>query len=127
MFVFVFNKQIYLQIVLYNEKRELSRCLTCFSGSRWPGRCATHRHKKGLGKSDIASVREGSDDKSLCTSEELVLIFKADVGDVDDTFVCVLVEVEANLLEPLKVRRSSNMHTALVQVIKEKYLLIYGI
>ena len=58
-------------------------------------------------------VRQGCDDQPVGASQELVLVDEGHVGDVDGHAVGVLVEVEAALLQPLKVRGALDVQPAL--------------
>lgn len=58
-------------------------------------------------------VSQRCDDQPFSAAQELVLIDEADVRDVDDHLVRVLVEVETTLLQPLKVIGAFDVESAL--------------
>ncbi len=58
-------------------------------------------------------VSQRGNDKPFSTAQELILVDKAHVCDVDDHLVRVLVEVETTLLQPLKVVRTFDVESAL--------------
>ena len=60
-------------------------------------------------------VSEWSDDQPVCTPYRLIHVGEVHVGDGDDAGVCVLVEVEAGLLQPLKVIHGLDVHAHLVE------------
>lgn len=62
---------------------------------------------------DDVPVSEGSDNETLGTTKELILVHEVHVRDGDHTFVLVLYVVETRLLQPFKVCRCLHMHTTL--------------
>lgn len=54
---------------------------------------------------NLLPVSEGGDDQTVGTAQELVHVGEVYICDGDQTLVCVLLEVEAGLLQPLKVVR----------------------
>lgn len=48
-------------------------------------------------------VSKRRDDKSLCTTQKLILILKVHICDGNYSLVCVLIEIESSLLQPLEV------------------------
>ena len=52
---------------------------------------------------DYAPISQGSDDQSVCTTQELILIAEINISDGDDAFIFILLEVESWLLQPLEV------------------------
>jgi len=58
-------------------------------------------------------VGERRDDKAVSAAEKLVHVDGVDVADSNDALVVILAEVEARLLQPLKVLRVLDLHTDL--------------
>lgn len=64
-------------------------------------------------------VSEWGNDKTLCTSEKLVLVLEVDVGDRYHALVGLLDEREARLFLPLEVERRLDVLGTLQQIIHD--------
>ena len=58
-------------------------------------------------------VSQWCNDKPFSAAQEFILVDKANICDVDDHLVGVFIEVEAALLQPLKVVGAFDMQSAL--------------
>lgn len=54
-------------------------------------------------------VSQRRNDEPFSAAQELVLVDKTHICDVDNHLVCVLIKVEPTLLQPLKVARASDV------------------
>lgn len=61
----------------------------------------------------LLPVSQRRNDKPFSAAQELVLVHKAHICDVNNHLVRVLIKVEATLLQPLKVAGASDMEPAL--------------
>lgn len=59
---------------------------------------------------NLLPVSEGGDDQTVGTAQELVHVGEVYICDGNQTLVRVLLEVEAGLLQPLKVIGRPNVH-----------------
>lgn len=64
-------------------------------------------------------VSQRRNDEPFSAAQELVLVDKPHICDVDNHLVCVLIKVEPTLFQPLKVAGASDMKPALERGKKE--------
>lgn len=58
-------------------------------------------------------VSQWSNDEPFGASQKFILVFKANICNVDEHLVPFLIKVEATLLQPLKISRTSDIEPAL--------------
>ena len=64
-------------------------------------------------KFGIIPIGERGDDKTFSTSGVFVAVVKVDVGDLNQTSVHFLFEVETGLLQPFEITGRFDVHSAL--------------
>jgi hypothetical protein len=72
-------------------------------------RGTTVKHTEGLGKSDVTSIGEGGNAKSLLGTKELIRVDELDIANLHSDVLFVVLPVKSGVLDPIEVGSVSDL------------------